>query len=325
MAKRPIKEVESLIPAKPKDGPKVEKKEKDEKSQAERKSEPFPEIHDFEIFMLSNKRSLKTIKEYKLFIAQMLIWVDKPARKVTAADLERYKTHMSIEKNYSKNSMYIHIKAIQAFYSFLEMDIAEKIVPPKRAASLPKYLSEEEMAKLFAAARSDPVNGIRDYALLAVLGFTGLRVSELCHLNVEDIDFSEKTIKVRSGKGDKDRIVIFEEETEEALKNHLTYKDRHISKSDPAAVFVSAIKERMIPHTVEEIVKRYAQKAGIPKRVTPHVLRHTMATTLLKHGADIRIIQQLLGHSSIATTQIYTHVDEEMLKRAYSKSKPEYK
>jgi integrase/recombinase XerD len=205
------------------------------------------------------------------------------------------------------------------------MEIAKNLVPPKRSASLPKYLSEEEMARLFEAARSDIVNGIRDYAILAVLGYTGLRVSELCYLNVEDIDFKEKTIKVRSGKGDKDRLVIFEDKTENALKEHLTYKNRHICKDDPAAIFASAVKGRMIPRTVEEIVKKYAKLAGINKQVTPHVLRHTMATTLLKHGADIRIIQQLLGHASIATTQIYTHVDEEMLKRAYNKSKPEYK
>ena len=283
------------------------------------------EVSEFITHMQSNKMSVNTIDNYQRYILQFLLWIDKSPREVTREDLERYKTHMAIEKKYSKGSMYIHIKGLQAFYLFLKMDIAKELSPPKRPESLPKYLSEEEMAHIFAAAKTDKTNGLRDYAILLVLGYTGLRVQELCNLNVEDIDFHEKTIKVKSGKGEKDRVVIFEEMTEEALKNHLTNKHRYISQDEPAAVFVSSQLERIIPRSVEKLVKKYAAEAGIPKKVTPHVFRHTMATTLLKHGADIRFIQQLLGHSSIATTQIYTHVDEEMLKRAYKKSKPEYK
>jgi len=325
MARKTPRPVEPILPERI-ETPKTVEKISGQKAKDEKQTQEIPvELKEFEIFMLTNKRSPRTIRNYLCQVHQMLVWVNKPVRKITAEDLERYKTHMSIEKNYSKGSLYIHIKAIQAFYLFLEMDVAEKLVPPKRSASLPKYLSEEEMAKLFEAARSDEVNGIRDYAILTVLGYTGLRLSELCNLNVEDIDFTEKTIKVRSGKGDKDRVVIFEDKTEEALKKHLTYKNRHMSKDESSAIFVSAEKNRIATNSVEVLVEKYAKKAGIPKKVTPHVLRHTMATTLLKHGADIRIIQQLLGHASIATTQIYTHVDEEMLKKAYSKSKPEYK
>jgi integrase/recombinase XerD len=324
MSKKTLKPVEALIPS-----TKVEIQNQEEKpSDKIKMKEPkfkIQEVKDFEVHMLTNKRSPRTIKTYLGQVSLMLHWINKPAREITSEDLEKYKTYMSIEREYSKASMYIHIKAIQAFFLFLEMNVAEKMVPPKRSASLPKYLSEEEMARLFEAAKGDVVNGLRDYAILTVLGFTGLRLSELCNLNIEDIDFSEKTIKVRSGKGDKDRVVIFEEKTEEALKKHLTYKDKHFSKDEPSALFVSAKKERIAPNSVELLVTKYAKIAGINKVVTPHVLRHTMATTLLKHGADIRIIQQLLGHSSIATTQIYTHVDEGMLKKAYDKSKPEYK
>jgi integrase/recombinase XerD len=324
MAKKTLKPVEPLIPVNKAKEPDLNENKSDAKVEKEPKHKT-QELKDFEIHMLTNKRSPRTIKTYLGQVALMLQWINKPVREITSEDLEKYKTYMSIEKEYSKASMYIHIKAIQAFFLFLEMNIAEKMVPPKRSASLPKYLSEEEMARLFEAAQNDEVNGIRDYAILTVLGFTGLRLSELCNLNIEDIDFSEKTIKVRSGKGDKDRVVIFEEKTEEALKKHLTYKDRHFSKDEPSALFVSAKKERIASNSVEALVTKYAKIAGINKIVTPHVLRHTMATTLLKHGADIRIIQQLLGHSSIATTQIYTHVDEGMLKKAYDKSKPEYK
>jgi integrase/recombinase XerD len=324
MVKKILKPVEPLIPVSKAKDLDHEEEKSDVKVEKESKHK-VQEIKDFEIHMLTNKRSPRTIKTYLGQVSLMLQWINKPVREITLEDLEKYKTYMSIEKEYSKASMYIHIKAIQAFFLFLEMNIAEKMIPPKRSASLPKYLSEEEMARIFEAARNDEVNGIRDYAIITVLGFTGLRLSELCNLNIEDIDFSEKTIKVRSGKGDKDRVVIFEEKTEEALKKHLTYKDRHFCKNEPSALFVSGKKERIASNSVEVLVTKYAKIAGINKVVTPHVLRHTMATTLLKHGADIRIIQQLLGHSSIATTMIYTHVDEGMLKKAYDKSKPEYK
>jgi integrase/recombinase XerD len=283
------------------------------------------EVSDFVTHMLSNKMSKNTIENYKRYVIQMMLWLEKKPKDIKKEDLERYKTHMSIEKKYSKGSMYIHIKGIQAFFEFLKMDIARELKPPKRAESLPKYLSEEEMAKIFEVAKRDKTNGLRDYAILTVLGYTGLRVNELCSLNAEDIDFNEKTIKVTMGKGDKDRIVIFEEKTEEALKNHLVDITRYISKSEPSALFVTAQCKRILPRSVELLVHKYAEEAGIHKKVTPHVFRHTMATMLLKHGADIRIIQQLLGHASIATTQIYTHVDEGMLKKAYDKSKPEYK
>ena len=283
------------------------------------------EVSDFVTHMLSNKMSMNTIENYKRYILQMITWANKSPKKINKEDLERYKTYMSIEKKYSKGSMYIHIKGIQAFFEFLKMDIARELKPPKRPESLPKYLSEDEMSKIFEVAKIDKTNGLRDYAILTVLGYTGLRVNELCSLNAEDIDFNERTIKVTMGKGDKDRIVIFEEKTEQALKNHLMDKTRYLSKSEPNALFVTAQCERILPRSVELLVHKYAEKAGIPKKVTPHVFRHTMATMLLKHGADIRIIQQLLGHSSIATTQIYTHVDEGMLKKAYDKSKPEYK
>jgi len=244
---------------------------------------------------------------------------------VKTEDLERYKAYLAVEKEAAKTTIYINIKSLQAFFEFLRLDIAKDVKPPKRPGSLPKYLNEEEVWKLFEAVAADQFNGKRDLAILSVLAYTGLRVSELTHLDVEDLDFNEKTIRVRAGKGDKDRIVIFEENTEKAIRTHLKDPDRQISKDEPGALFVSSKKTRIGPLRIERLIKHYAEKAGIEKNVTPHVLRHTMATALLKRGADIRIIQQLLGHSSIATTQIYTHVDQHMLRTVYSKSKPKYK
>jgi len=207
------------------------------------------------------------------------------------------------------------VKALQAFFRFLEMDVAEDLKPPKRGEPLPKYLSEGEMAMLLKMAAEDG----RDAAIILTLGYTGMRLGELCALNVEDIDFADEIITIRSGKGDKGRIVLIEERTKEALGQYLNAR-RAIS----GPLFVSTRGRRINYKAVERLIDKYSKKAGIIKRVTPHVLRHTLATSLLRRGADIRIIQQLLGHASVATTQIYTHVDDRALRDAYRKAKPGY-
>jgi integrase/recombinase XerD len=206
--------------------------------------------------------------------------------------------------------------AVKAFFSFLDLDAAETLPRPSRRKSLPKFLTEAEAHDLLMAAEHDP----RDHAILTVMAYTGLRVSEVCHLDCEDINLRERTLSVVSGKGDKDRMVVFSQPTAVALRRWLESRE----EGDTDALFLNRNGSRLSPRSVQRIVKRYAGDAGIRKVVTPHVLRHTMATTLLRHGADIRIIQQLLGHSSIATTQIYTHVDDQMLRTAYDKASPEY-
>ena len=301
----------------------------DEKPEVKRKRgeewRKIKEVEDFRNQMLADKRSNGTIKQYTSMVYRFLYWMNKDPRKVKTEDLERYKAYLAIEKEAAKTTIYINIKSLQAFFEFLGMDVAKDVRPPKRPGSLPKYLNEEEVWKMFEAVAADKFNGKRDLAILSVLAYTGLRVSELTHLDIEDIDFNDKTLRVRAGKGDKDRIVIFEENTEKAIRDHLKDPNRQIAKKESGALFVSSEKRRIETRTVEYMIKGYAKKAGIQKTVTPHVLRHTMATALLKRGADIRIIQQLLGHSSIATTQIYTHVDQHMLRTVYSKSKPKYR
>ncbi|MEM3738704.1 MAG: tyrosine-type recombinase/integrase, partial [Thermoplasmata archaeon] len=224
---------------------------------------------------------------------------------------------LAIEKQYAKNSIYIAIKAIQAFLKSKGIKI-EEISAPKRSLQLPKYLNEEETHALIESAKED----LRDYAILRTLAYTGLRVGELCNLEIEDIDFAEGIIHVRSGKGDKDRIVVLEEGTAQALKNYLAVRYRMETKT--TKVFISRKNHPISPLSVERLVKKYGKKAGILKKVTPHVLRHTLATTLLNHGADIRFIQTLLGHASVSTTQIYTHLDNENLKKMYQRTKPTY-
>ncbi len=272
-------------------------------------------IEKFDRYLMAEKRSYNTIKEYRSIVKNFLNFVNKEMKEIAYEDVERYREYMAIEKKYSKQTIYLSMKALQVFFRFLGRDDLSKLKAPKRSRKLPSYLNENEMRMILDISREN----IRDYAMLMVLAYSGLRVSELCSLRIEDIDFLENVIHVKSGKGDKDRMVVVDSRVMEILKEYLKSEKRHEGN-----VFVSRKGNRISTTHVERIVKYYAKKAGINKKVTPHVIRHTFATTLLRNGADIRFIQQILGHSSVATTQIYTHVDDGALKEVYERAKPHY-
>jgi integrase/recombinase XerD len=272
-------------------------------------------VHSFREHLMADKKSKYTVKQYCLLIRAFLGWAGKEPASITAEDLEMYRRYLSIDRKYSKNSLYLSTMAIHAFFKFLKSHTADEMKAPRRGQPMPKYISEEEMKALIGAASDDP----EVLAMILTLGYSGLRVGELCALDVEDVDFTDGVINVRSGKGDKGRIALIEEKTVHALKEYLDAR-----KATTGPLFLSSHHQRINERTVQRVIKKYARKANITKKVTPHVLRHTFATTLLKQGADIRIIQQLLGHASVATTQIYTHLDDRALREAYGKAKPRY-
>ena len=277
---------------------------------------PDPEIvRSFREHLMADKKSRYTVKQYCLLIRAFLEWIKKEPQQITPEDLEMYRRYLSIDRRYSKNSLYLSTMAIHAFFKFLESHTADGMKAPRRGQPMPKYISDDEMRGLIEATSGNP----EVEAMILTLGYSGLRVGELCALDVEDIDFSDGVINVRSGKGDKGRIALIEEKTISALKDYLDAR-----KATSGPLFLSSHRQRINERTVQRTIKKYARKAGITKKVTPHVLRHTFATTLLKQGADIRIIQQLLGHASVATTQIYTHLDDRALRDAYKKAKPQY-
>jgi integrase/recombinase XerD len=286
-----------------------------------RAGKPLPDreepaiLRSFREHLQADKKSRYTVKQYCLLVRAFLDWIRKDPRKVTPEDLEMYRRYLSIDREYSKNSLYLGTMAIHAFFRFLESDVADGMKPPRRGQPIPKYLTEEEMTGLIRSAGGHPEN----LAIILTLGYSGLRVGELCALDVDDIDFSDGVINVRSGKGDKGRIALIEEKTVKALKDYLDAR-----KATSGPLFLSTHRQRIKVRAIQLMIKRVAREANITKDVTPHVLRHTFATTLLKQGADIRIIQQLLGHASVATTQIYTHLDDRALRDAYRKAKPRY-
>ncbi len=252
------------------------------------------------------------MKQYAFTARHFLAWVDKPLSSVTPEDLERWREYLVLQRHYSKSSVYASLRALEALSRAFRQHIADGVEVPRRPERLPTYLSEEETSRLLAQGMGDP----EDDALLRVLAYGGLRVGEVCRLSWEDVDPEEGLLKVRGGKGDKDRMVVVEETTLEALSAL-----RRERESQPAGDL------RVFPvsrETVERRVRALAEAAGLSKHVTPHTLRHTLATALLRRGLDLRFIQKQLGHASVATTQIYTHVDTGALQEAYRAAKPSY-
>ena len=266
----------------------------------------------FQRMLQARERSPCTVKQYGHIARAFLAYAQKPLDEVTVRDLESYREYLVLQRHYSKNSVYTTVRGLTCLFRSFGLAVADQLEPPRRPERLPRYLTEEEMHRLLEAVRATP----RDSAIVHVLAFAGLRVSEVCHLELEDIEFERNILHVRSGKGDKDREVILEDRTRAAIDRYLT--ERTIAGEADRRLFPVG------PVTVERIVRRAAAQAEIPRRVTPHMLRHTLATALLARGCDIRYIQKLLGHASVATTQIYTHVDTQALRNAYQRAKPQY-
>lgn len=216
---------------------------------------------------------------------------------------------------YSNKSLNLVVQALKAYFRFegLEEE-AKKIKSPKVPRSLPKSLTKEEVKKLLSVI---PPTRKRDRLIVLLLYGSGLRVSELCNLKINDVDFKRSLIIVRGGKGGKDRIVPVPGALLKEIEDYLKMRN-----DDSEYLLVEerrSRKDRLSPKTVWYILNKYGKKAGI--KVTPHMLRHSFATHMLENGIDIRVIQEILGHSNLSTTQIYTKVTVEHLRRAQEKAK----
>ena len=214
------------------------------------------------------------------------------------------------------------IATIKNFYMFLESDnlakgiISEEITIPKKDKTLPQVLSEEEINQLLNAPDLTSEKGIRDYAVLEILYSCGLRVSEAANLQINQINEQEEIINIL-GKGKKERIVPIRKSALKAVKTYINeVRNKHLV-IDNKAVFIGKNGKRMSRQALYNIVVDNAKLAGIQKEIHPHTLRHSFATHLLDNGADLRVVQELLGHTNIGTTQIYTHVTTKTLVKSY--------
>jgi site-specific recombinase XerD len=235
-----------------------------------------------------------------------------------------------IQENYSRPTVARKISAIRSFYRYLrreqliEEDPSKMVRGPKLARRLPACLDREEVTCLLSMP-DDSSLGVRDRALMEVLYASGMRVSELCGLRIQDYNPAAREMRV-SGKGAKQRIVLLNESAHGWLERYLTEHWSRLAGGRDAQsdqpLFVSRQASRLSSRSVHRIVLKYAKSAGINKPITPHTLRHTFATHLLEGGADLRVVQDLLGHTTISTTQIYTHVSLDRLRRIYMSSHP---
>lgn len=235
-----------------------------------------------------------------------------------------------IQEQYSRPTVARKISAIRSFYKYLrreqliDEDPSKLVRGPKLTRKLPSCLDREEVVRLLLAPDMS-VLGVRDRALMEVLYATGMRVSELCSLRVQDYNEENMEMKV-TGKGGKERVVLLNQSANAWLRKYLhefwpKLAGGRVPQGE-SPLFVSRQATRLSSRSVHRVVLKYAKKARINKAITPHTLRHTFATHLLEGGADLRVVQDLLGHTTINTTQIYTHVSLERLRRIYSDTHP---
>ncbi|MFC1571416.1 tyrosine recombinase XerC [Candidatus Margulisiibacteriota bacterium] len=232
------------------------------------------------------------------------------------------------KKRYSRRSIARKLSSARSFFRYLareklvKQNPFENLLTPKLPKRLPNFLYPEELKRLLGAPESKSPQGLRDLAILEVIYGTGLRVAEIVRMNLNDIDFDEGEIKVL-GKGSKERIVLFGSHARAALHIYIEGgRPQLLASKKNAAIFVSRRGKRITARSVERMIVHYTKKAGITKKVTPHTLRHSFATHLLSGGADLRMVQELLGHVSLSTTQVYTHITKERLKEVYDSAHP---
>lgn len=296
-----------------------------------------------EYIELERGRSVKTIENYDRYLSRYFAQMGvRGPRDITEESVREFRMWLNRQPgaalgkdgSMKRRTQNYYLIAVRAFLKFLRKRDVASLAPEKiELAKTPErhldLISPAELDRLIRAADGSDERSLRDRAILELLFSTGLRVSELCSLDA-DLDLSRDEFSVR-GKGDKVRVVFLSDTAKAAVRAYL--KERHDMDE---ALFVNAStvgekKEtkgsrasiraatRLTPRSVERMIKTYAAKAGITKKVTPHVLRHSFATDLLSNGADIRSVQQLLGHSSISTTQIYTHVTDAHLRDVHKK------
>ena len=275
--------------------------------------------------------SSNTIASYGRDVAQFIQFADeagvKSAAAVTEEVLTRFLARLRRE-GYAAASAARKLAAIRAFLKFLERegevsgDPASWVENPRPAKPLPKTLTEDEILRLLRQPDISAPNGLRDRAMIETLYATGLRVSELVGLRVDDVNLAVGFVRC-VGKGSKERVVPIGEVAVETIKSYLVGCRPIFAKGERSEfLFLTRRGQPMTRVAFWKIIKKHARAAGITKHITPHVLRHSFATHLLERGADIRSIQEMLGHASVATTQVYTHVTRDHLRDVYRRAHP---
>ncbi len=284
-----------------------------------------------EYIEIERGRAVKTIENYDHYLTRFFAWAEiKDVSQITEEKIREFRLWLNRQPGVSgamkRRTQNYYLIALRAFLKFLRKREIPCISPERiELAKLPErsldLITTVELERLIGSAKGSEEKALRDRAILELFFSTGLRVSELCSLN-SDIDLTRDELSVR-GKGDKVRVVFISPSAKEAVREYIKKRK---DMEEALFVNVSAVDKtskkkpaRLTPRAIQMMIKTYAAKAGITKKVTPHILRHSFATDLLSNGADIRSVQALLGHASINTTQIYTHVTDAHLREVHKK------
>lgn len=249
-----------------------------------------------------------------------------------SADVNSMRSYMSLlnEKQYSKSTIARKLATLRSFYKFLvkrnkiSSSPVMAIRTPKQEKKLPRFLEYEEVKKLLETPPLDNWLGVRDRAMMETLYSTGMRVSELVALNMDDIDFLGEVVHIR-GKGKKERIAPISSSTLQMIQRYIEFRNKRAqsnSNFESKVLFVNKHGRRLSTRSVRRKMDKYLKMAGLDPAISPHTLRHSFATHMLNNGADLRSVQELLGHQSLSTTQIYTHLTTRKLKEVYQGAHP---
>ena len=293
-------------------------------------------IEEFKTYLSIEKNfSEHTLRAYESDVVSFILWLDNIDCKEVNFDKLREYLHFIQRFEYKKTTIARKTASIRTFYKFLsrekyiESNPAESLTAPKRPKPLPKFLTPEEVEQILNNVSIETPSGYRNRVILELLWATGMRVSELSNLNIGDINLDENEIRV-FGKGAKERIVLMSDRAKKYLEQYLKtarnlivdieYGKAEYNEDSP--VFINRTGFRLQNNFIRKVINETVNKIELPKKVTPHVFRHSFATKLIENGADLRVVQELLGHAGISNTQIYTHISMKHMKDVYESAHP---
>lgn len=292
-------------------------------------------IEEFKTFLTVNKNfSAHTVRAYCSDIVSYILWLN--GQNCLNADTNKLREYLHFIQrfDYKKTTIARKIASLRTFYTFLlkegymENNPSNLLTAPKRPKSLPKFLTPEEVEQILNNVKIDTPAGFRNRVILELLWATGIRISELSNLNFGDLNLDENEIKV-FGKGAKERIVLVSDRAKKYLLQYIQsvrnliageFANSEINEDTP--VFINNTGFRLQNKTIRKAINDTVQRIELPKKVTPHVFRHSFATKLIENGADLRVVQELLGHAGISNTQIYTHISMKHMKDVYEYAHP---
>ena len=286
-------------------------------------------------------KSSNTIRSYRRDILQFMEYIDEYEEIRTFEDVEMLTIRSFIaylnsderlkkKKNakvVSKRSINRKISALRTFFKYLQ---EKKVIQtnkvmyvnmPKFQKELPNVLSKDDLNKMRSVINTEKITGIRDRLIIELLYSSGIRASELINLNEYVIDFNEREMRI-VGKGNKERITFFSRNAKKWLEKYIEEKKKEYKNYSKEILITNSKGKKLTTRSLRRLISNHATEAGLQKEVTPHVFRHSFATELLNNGVDIRYLQELLGHSSISTTQVYTHVSKSFLRSIYMSTHP---